>query len=76
VSQGYDPNGYHAQTRNANPGYDRPIFQNPHVEDYGNAPYEQPSLGNRRRESAIFMGGLVGLNHQGSKSRLREETRL
>ncbi|WYZ35036.1 hypothetical protein EsH8_I_001312 [Colletotrichum jinshuiense] len=30
----------------------------------------------KRRESAIFMGNVVGLNPQSSKSRLREETRF
>ncbi|KAK2043896.1 RhoGAP-domain-containing protein [Colletotrichum somersetense] len=39
----------------------------------GGAPaYDQP----KRRESAIFMGNMVGLNPQSSKSRLREETQF
>ena len=46
----------------------------------GHAPYEQSYSGSggnsKRRESAVFMGGMVGLQHQGSRSRLREETRF
>ncbi|KAK0392504.1 hypothetical protein NLU13_1999 [Sarocladium strictum] len=46
----------------------------PHV------PYEQSYGGaggsNKRRESAVFMGGMMGLQQQGSRSRLREETRF
>ncbi|EFQ35291.1 RhoGAP domain-containing protein [Colletotrichum graminicola] len=40
--------------------------------DGGPAAYDQP----KRRESAIFMGNVVGLNPQSSKSRLREETQF
>ncbi|TDZ58333.1 putative Rho-type GTPase-activating protein 2 [Colletotrichum trifolii] len=38
----------------------------------GSSGYDQP---HKRRESAIFMGNVMGLNPQSSKSRLREETR-
>ncbi|KAK1998630.1 hypothetical protein LX36DRAFT_670065 [Colletotrichum falcatum] len=40
--------------------------------DGGPAGYDQP----KRRESAVFMGNMVGLNPQSSKSRLREETQF
>jgi RalA-binding protein 1 len=67
---GYDSRGPPPQAYNA--GY----------EDAGGnlAPYEQGYSGsggsNKRRESAVFMGGIMGLQHQGSRSRLREETRF
>ncbi|KAF9879714.1 RhoGAP domain-containing protein [Colletotrichum karsti] len=41
--------------------------------DNGSGGYDQP---HKRRESAIFMGNMMGLNPQSSKSRLREETRF
>ncbi|KAK1984421.1 hypothetical protein LZ30DRAFT_813766 [Colletotrichum cereale] len=40
--------------------------------DGGPAGYDQQ----KRRESAVFMGNMVGLNPQSSKSRLREETQF
>ncbi|KAI3555733.1 RhoGAP domain-containing protein [Colletotrichum abscissum] len=40
--------------------------------DNGSSGYDQ----HKRRESAIFMGNVVGLNPQSSKSRLREETQF
>ncbi|KZL64849.1 RhoGAP domain-containing protein [Colletotrichum tofieldiae] len=40
--------------------------------DNGSSGYDQQ----KRRESAIFMGNMVGLNPQSSKSRLREETQF
>lgn len=63
---GYD--GYNVQpsSRGA-PGYERSLLP-PQDESHGSS--------NRRRESAMFMGSMVGLQHQGSKSRLREETRF
>ncbi|KAM0443621.1 hypothetical protein ACHAQK_003268 [Fusarium lateritium] len=56
---------------------DRRFLQASH-EDLGSASaaYDQGYVPNRRRESAIFMGGMIGPHHQGSKSRLREETRF
>ncbi|WZH39783.1 RalA-binding protein 1 [Fusarium acuminatum] len=56
---------------------DRRFLQASH-EDLGSASaaYDQSYVPNRRRESAIFMGGMMGPHHQGSKSRLREETRF
>jgi RalA-binding protein 1 len=59
----------------AGPAPDRHAYQHAN-EDHNNgglAAYDQP---NRRRESAVFMGSMMHLNHQGSKSRLREETRF
>lgn len=61
VPQGYDPTGFYAPPRSANPGYDRPLY------DSGSNP-------DRRRESAIFGMGGQSLTPQQSKSRLREET--
>ncbi|EWG37670.1 RalA-binding protein 1 [Fusarium verticillioides 7600] len=58
--------------------YDRRFLQASH-EDLASASaaHDQSFVpGNRRRESAIFMGGMMGPHHQGSKSRLREETRF
>ncbi|KAL6403137.1 putative Rho-type GTPase-activating protein 2 [Ilyonectria robusta] len=73
---GYDVHSLHPSAR-TNPGYDRPHYQSSHEESgSGGGGYDQPYTPNRRRESAIFMGGLVGPQHQGSKSRLREETRF
>ncbi|KAK4162544.1 putative GTPase-activating protein [Cladorrhinum sp. PSN259] len=50
-------------TRQANPGYDRPIYEN----GLSPAPYEHSYK--NRRESTMFVGNL---NQQPSKSRLRE----
>ncbi|KAF7549185.1 hypothetical protein G7046_g8424 [Stylonectria norvegica] len=74
---GYEAHALHPSSR-ATPGYDRALYQNSHDDlSSASAAYDQ-SLGasSRRRESAIFMGGVVGPQHQGSKSRLREETRF
>ena len=60
----------------ANTGYDRPMYEQKFVG--ANPPHNQgfvTAQGNRR-ESSILMGGIMGLQPQGSKSRLREETRL
>lgn len=76
---GYDPStgifdgGYRPPSAN-----DRRMLQ-PSYEDLGSASasYDQSAMSNsRRRESSIFMGGMMGPHHQGSKSRLREETRF
>ncbi|KAH8891884.1 RhoGAP-domain-containing protein [Thozetella sp. PMI_491] len=66
LPQGYDPSQLHAPPGRANPGYDRPLY-----ESNGASGYDQPYM-KARRESGVFMGNL---NHQGSKSRLREEAR-
>ncbi|KAL2110735.1 hypothetical protein VUR80DRAFT_815 [Thermomyces stellatus] len=63
VPQGFDPSAFYAPPRNANPGYDRPLY----ASDSGGS-----STG--RRESAVFGTGGQSLNSQQSKSRLREET--
>lgn len=76
-SVAYDAQNPPPSARAAPAGYDRP-YQTSH-DDLGAAAaaYDQSySNTNRRRESAIFMGGVVGPQHQGSKSRLREETRF
>ncbi|KAJ3502593.1 hypothetical protein NM208_g16695 [Fusarium decemcellulare] len=70
---GYRPSSSH----DGRAGYDRRLLHASH-EDLGSASaaYDQGFTPNRRRESAIFMGGIVGPHHQTSKSRLREETRF
>jgi RalA-binding protein 1 len=75
VPQGYDPMSY-PQPPRQNPGYDRPIYQNSHENENGGYEQQQYGLANKRRESAVFMGNMMGLNPQGSKSRLREESRM
>lgn len=47
--------------------------QQTHDESGGSLQVQDSSHGNRRRESAMFMGNLMGLQAQGSKSRLRDE---
>ncbi|CAM1507044.1 Fc.00g066850.m01.CDS01 [Cosmosporella sp. VM-42] len=71
----YDTHNLHPSSRAS--GYDKP-YQTSHEDlSSASAAYDQSYGGsNRRRESAIFMGGIVGPQHQGSKSRLREETRF
>ncbi|KAJ6445835.1 thioredoxin [Purpureocillium lavendulum] len=77
---GADGQGYQPAPRVA-PGYDRPIYASAN-DDHGpgsSQSLEQPQNSNpnaKRRESSIYMGGIVGLQHQGSKSRLREEARF
>jgi len=80
VPAGFDGTGYHPAPRGA-PGYDRPIY--PSINDEhgagGSQSLEQPHSSNtnaKRRESLVYMGGIGGLQHQGSKSRLREEARF
>ncbi|KAF4967387.1 hypothetical protein FZEAL_10539 [Fusarium zealandicum] len=81
--QGYDASNS-ADSRPAHeggfgygPGYERRLYQPSHDDlSSASAAYDQGHVPNRRRESAIFMGGIVGPHHQGSKSRLREETRF
>ncbi|KAF7545252.1 hypothetical protein G7Z17_g9325 [Cylindrodendrum hubeiense] len=72
----YDVHNLHPSARAA-PTYDRPHYQSS-LDESGSSGsgHDQSYTPNRRRESAIFMGGLVGPQHQGSKSRLREETRF
>ena len=74
---GYDPSasvfdgGYRPPSAN-----DRRMLQASY-EDLGSASASYDSMpSSRRRESSIFMGGMMGPQHQGSKSRLREETRF
>ncbi|KAI9171606.1 putative Rho-type GTPase-activating protein [Paramyrothecium foliicola] len=73
LSMSHDNHGPHGQSR-GQPTHERHAYQQ-QVEEHNNnlAAYDQP---NRRRESAIYMGNMAHLNHQGSKSRLREETRF
>ncbi|KAK5658848.1 hypothetical protein OQA88_1660 [Cercophora sp. LCS_1] len=70
IPPGFDPTQLHTPTGfKTNPGYDQPHYGN---NGLAPAPYEQPYIKNRR-ESAMFMGNLT---HQGSKSRLREESQF
>ncbi|KAF5676947.1 hypothetical protein FHETE_1954 [Fusarium heterosporum] len=75
---GYDPsNGTYDGGYRPPSATDRRFLQASHEDLNGaSAAYDQGYVPNRRRESAIFMGGMMGPSHQGSKSRLREETRF
>ncbi|KAI0385891.1 RhoGAP-domain-containing protein [Hypomontagnella monticulosa] len=67
----YDPNSNH-------PGYDRPHYAPSYEQDYSEnslSVNDQSYNKTKRRESAMFMGNMM-LNQQGSRSRLREETRM
>jgi RalA-binding protein 1 len=75
---GYDGQGYQPPSRGPQ-GSHQGLRHQASQEDYSNGPnnYDQfYGSNNRRRESAIFMGGPKGVQPQGSRSRLREETRL
>lgn len=67
------PEGHsrHPQHRSAS-GH---AHQRSHDESGGSLQVQDVSHGNRRRESAMFMGNLMGLQVQGSKSKLRDEVR-
>ncbi|POR36387.1 GTPase-activating protein BEM3 [Tolypocladium paradoxum] len=74
---GHEGHSYHSAQRAAS-GYDRPAYASAN-EEHGSGSQshdQQNSVNAKRRESSIYMGGLVGLQHQGSKSRLREEARF
>lgn len=69
------PQGYESNARQ--PGYDRPHYGPSYEQDYGDnsSTYDQSYNRGKRRESAMFMGNVM-LNQQGSKSRLRDETKM
>ncbi|KAI2473584.1 RhoGAP-domain-containing protein [Annulohypoxylon bovei var. microspora] len=70
------PSSYESGSRQ--PGYDRPLYGNSYEQDYNEnslSAYDPSYNKNKRRESSMFMGNVM-LNQQGSKSRLREETRM
>ena len=75
-----DPHGYsYHQRLRASPAYDRTAYQLSGDEQGAplQSPDHQQTSHAKRRESSIYMGGVVGLpNGQGSKSRLREESRF
>ncbi|KJK78623.1 hypothetical protein H634G_05998 [Metarhizium anisopliae BRIP 53293] len=73
LPNGFDGHGYHPAARTA-PGYDRPIYPSASEEHGVNEP--QQSTKSRRRESLVYVGGVSGLQHHGSKSRLRDEGAL
>lgn len=55
----------------AQPGYDRPHYQASYEQDYSD--YDQPhTTRSKRRESSMFMGNMMNLNQQPSRSRLRD----
>ncbi|KAI0889760.1 RhoGAP-domain-containing protein [Annulohypoxylon maeteangense] len=73
---GFVQPGYEAGARQ--PGYDRPIYGNSYEQEFNEnslSAYDPNYNKNKRRESSMFMGNVM-LNQQGSKSRLREETRM
>ncbi|KAI1143279.1 RhoGAP-domain-containing protein [Hypoxylon sp. FL0543] len=70
------PPGYESGPKQ--PGYDRPHYASSYEQDYSEnslSAYDQSYNKNKRRESSMFMGNMM-LNQQGSRSRLREETRM
>lgn len=72
-----DGHGMYPPNRAA-PGYERgphQAQQASHDDSGGSLQVQEQPHANRRRESAMFMGNLVGLQPQGSKSRLRDEAR-
>ncbi|KAK6865153.1 hypothetical protein PG995_001681 [Apiospora arundinis] len=57
------------------PAYDRPLYPAPYEQSPSGSGYEQNfAAKSKRRESSLMMNNM--LNHQGSKSRLRDETRM
>ncbi|KAI2615776.1 RhoGAP-domain-containing protein [Hypomontagnella submonticulosa] len=72
------PPGYDSGSNQHQPGYDRPHYAPSYEQDYNEnslSVHDQSFGKNKRRESAMFMGNMM-LNQQGSRSRLREETRM
>ncbi|KAF3062268.1 putative Rho-type GTPase-activating protein 2 [Daldinia childiae] len=76
VPPGYDPNS-------RQPSYDRPHYPSSYEQNHSDnslSAYDQSYNKSKRRESTMFMGNMMlnqqGLNQQGSKSHLREETRM
>ncbi|KAI0833912.1 RhoGAP-domain-containing protein [Hypoxylon sp. FL0890] len=70
------PPGYESGPKQ--PGYDRPHYASSYEQDYSEnslSAYDPSYNKNKRRESSMFMGNMM-LNQQGSRSRLREETRM
>ncbi|KAI1414749.1 RhoGAP-domain-containing protein [Hypoxylon sp. FL1857] len=70
------PPGYESGPKQA--GYDRPHYASSYEQDYSEnslSAYDPSYNKNKRRESSMFMGNMM-LNQQGSRSRLREETRM
>ncbi|KJZ77850.1 hypothetical protein HIM_02487 [Hirsutella minnesotensis 3608] len=63
----------HLPSQRPPPGYERPMFPTGGTEKTADAPQTAAA---KRRESSIYMGGPVGLQHSGSKSRLREEAKF
>ncbi|KAG5929471.1 hypothetical protein E4U53_002437, partial [Claviceps sorghi] len=68
----HDGHSYYPAQR-ATPGYDRFHYQSCNG-DQASAE-SQMSMQARRRESSMMMGGMMNVQHQASKSRLREATR-
>ncbi|KAI1373219.1 RhoGAP-domain-containing protein [Hypoxylon crocopeplum] len=70
------PPGYDSSA--TQPGYDRPHYGPSYEQEYNEnslSAYDQSYNKSKRRESSMFMGNMM-LNQQGSRSRLREETRM
>ncbi|KAI0007473.1 RhoGAP-domain-containing protein [Xylariaceae sp. FL0662B] len=77
VPPGYDPNISQGPISNQ-PAYDRPNYGPSYEQSFGNnslSAYDPSYNRSKRRESSMLMGNMM-LNQQGSKSRLREETRM
>ncbi|KHN95337.1 RhoGAP domain protein [Metarhizium album ARSEF 1941] len=73
LPNGVDGHGHHPPPRTA-AGYERPMYA-ASSDEHGSSDAKK-SAKERRRESLVYMGAVSSLHHQGSKSRLREETRL
>ena len=81
IPTGYD-GSHHMAPRRASPGYDRPLYASSTSTDERNSGSRTPetqqqgtAVSASRRESSVYIGGPLGLQQQGSRSRLREEAR-
>ncbi|KAI1082944.1 RhoGAP-domain-containing protein [Whalleya microplaca] len=77
IPPGYNPSILQAPV-SSQPTYDRPLYSASYEQNFSEnslSAYDPSYNRSKRRESSMFMGNMM-LNQQGSKSRLREETRM
>ncbi|KAI6382750.1 hypothetical protein MCOR25_000559 [Pyricularia grisea] len=78
MPQSFDMSQLHTPTgpRMVNPGYDRPLYEGaPSASSAGYDAYNPGSSRSNRRGSVLMGGAMMGgLNNQGSRSRLNQET--
>ncbi|TLD25082.1 hypothetical protein PspLS_05559 [Pyricularia sp. CBS 133598] len=78
MPQSFDMSQLHTPTgpRMVNPGYDRPLYEgSSSASNTGYDAYNPGSSRSNRRESVLMGGAMMGgLNNQGSRSRLNQET--